>query len=527
MILWGEAVKKEHAKKVRQIKAKYWVKRLFNSVTLGVVCIIVIAVVLLYTSLRNNRLATQSAEDAVHSISEFYLEELGERRSQSISSRLDQAANHMKNVFKIDEGDKLKNQDELRGFLQMIKALYGYDKVGVVDENEILYTEHATISGVSRYSFLEDKITEPTIYTANLYGARKQMFLAMPIKGIKLGKKKLKLCFIQLDLSQMLDEITQQSAEGKNDTASNVYYSNGEDMINFSYRGGETTNNILKQLRNVTFTDNHKYKQVSDDFRYEKKGFVSFLKNGTVNYMYYTPIENTKWMFTVTITESSISNNISGIRDAMMKHNSQQLYTIIIVMLVAFTLFILYSRKRQKDEKKTLVKLSQTDAMTALYNRGGGEKAIRTMIEKGEEGLFILLDADKFKSINDNYGHDVGDMVIVAIADGLRNSFRGEDILMRLGGDEFAVYAPGVVNREAAERVVQRLFASLEATKIEELGERKIYVSLGAAFWNGVEQVSFDELYKRADNSLYDSKKEEGYKVNFYEDKPFSFDDIE
>ncbi len=506
---------------------KYWVKRLLNSVTIGIVCIIVIALVLLYTSFRNSRLSEQSADEGVHSISEFYLEELGQRRSQTIASRLNQAAQNMNNVFNIAKQQKIENQKELRDFLQMVKALYGYDKVGIVDENELLYTEHATISGISRYSFLGDKIDKPTVYTVNLYGARKQMVLAMPVKGIKLGKTKLKLCFMQLDLSQMLDEISQQSAESKNDTISNVYYSNGEDMINYSYRESEGTNNILKLLRNVTYMDNHSYRQLSDDFRYGKSGFVSFIRDDVVNYMYYTPIENTKWMFTVTITESSISNNVSGIRDAMMKHNSQQLYTIMVVMVLAFALFILYSRKRQKDEKKTLVKLSQTDAMTGLYNRGGGEKAIRGMLEKGNEGLFILLDADKFKSINDTYGHDVGDMVIIAIADALRGSFRGEDILMRLGGDEFAVYAPGIVNKNAATRVVERLFAALDATHIPELKERKIFVSLGAAFWNGVEQVSFDELYKRSDESLYDSKKVEGNYVNFFEDRAFTFDDIE
>ena len=519
---------KKRTKVARSRKIKYWIKRLLNGVTIGIVCIIVIALVLLYTSFRNSRLSELSADEAVHSISEFYLEELAQRRAQTIASRLDQAAMNMNKVFDFAKKEKYEDQDDLRSFLQMVKALYGYDKMGVVDEDEILYTEHATISGISRYSFLEEKIKKPTVYTANLYGARKQMILAMPVSGIKVGNKKIKLCFIQLNLSQMLEEIAQESVESQgNETVSNVYYSNGEDMVNFSYRNSEETNNILKQLRNVTYMDNHNYKELSDNFRYGKSGFVSFLKNDTVNYMYYTPVENTKWMFAVTITESSISSNISGIRDAMMKHNLQQLYTIMIVMFIAFVLFILYSRKRQRDEKKTLVKLSQTDAMTGLYNRGGGEKAIRSMIEKGNEGLFILLDADKFKSINDNYGHDVGDMVIIAIADALRGSFRGEDILMRLGGDEFAVYAPGVVNKEAATRVVDRLFSALDATVIPELGERKILVSLGAAFWNGVEQVSFDDLYKRSDECLYDSKKVEGNQVNFYEDRPFSFEDME
>ena len=496
-------------------RIKKLIARWNSGVTIGVICILVIAFVLLYTSVRNSRLSEESADEAVHSISEFYLQELGERRAQTIATRIDQMIENLGNVFDIAKRSNLKDQNELRQFLQMVKALYGYDKLAVVDENEILYTEHATISGVSRYSFLTEKITKPSIYTANLYGARKQMILAMPLKGIRFGKKKLKLSFIQLDLASILEEITKNSENA--DTISNVYYNNGEDLISFSNRGEDQANNILHALREVEYMDNHSFTQLKEDFRYGRAGFVSFRRGGVINYMYYTPVKNTNWMFTVMIYESSISNNISDIRDKMMSHNATQLIIIIVVMVMAFTLFLLYSRRMQQKEKKTLVKLSQTDAMTGLYNRGGGEKAIRTALFDGEEGVFFLLDADKFKSINDTYGHDVGDQVIISIADSLKKSFRGEDIVMRLGGDEFAVYAPGVLSEEAADRVIGRLFSTIDAIDIPALGDRKICVSLGAAFWRNAEALSFDELYKRSDLKLYDSKLVEGNRVNYYQ----------
>ena len=134
----------------------------------------------------------------------------------------------------------------------------------------------------------------------------------------------------------------------------------------------------------------------------------------------------------------------------------------------------------------------------------------------GVEGMFCLMDADKFKSINDNYGHDVGDKVIKAIAECLKKTFRNTDITMRLGGDEFAVYVVGVMNEINGEFFIENFFEEIDAIKIPELGKRKITISLGAAFFNVEENLSFAEVYKRADSAAYESKKFTGNHYTFY-----------
>lgn len=169
-----------------------------------------------------------------------------------------------------------------------------------------------------------------------------------------------------------------------------------------------------------------------------------------------------------------------------------------------------------KRREKHLLYLSETDAMTGIRNRGGGEKAIAELMAVGVEGMFCLMDADKFKSINDNYGHDVGDKVIKAIADCLQKAFRNTDITMRLGGDEFAAYATGVTDEEYGEIIIMRLFNLIDKIDIPELGERKITISLGAAFFKLEEDLTFAELYKRADSVAYESKKTEGNFATFY-----------
>ena len=175
---------------------------------------------------------------------------------------------------------------------------------------------------------------------------------------------------------------------------------------------------------------------------------------------------------------------------------------------MVFAIEIIEEEKRRADELK---RKSETDLMTGLRNRGSGEKAIRELIGGKVAGMFCLMDADKFKSINDNFGHDVGDKVIKAIANALKRTFRNNDIVMRLGGDEYAVYAVGVTDAERGKALIQRLFNEVDDIYISELaGKRKITISLGSAFFDGKENISFEEVYKRADSGTYQSKKVQG-----------------
>ena len=177
---------------------------------------------------------------------------------------------------------------------------------------------------------------------------------------------------------------------------------------------------------------------------------------------------------------------------------------------------ILNDEKRQQEK---LLYLSETDRMTGINNRGSGEKKIRELIAEGQGGMFVLMDVDKFKSINDNYGHNVGDKVLIEFAGCLKKAFRANDIIMRLGGDEFAVYVPDVHNEAAGERIINRLFNVLDNTDIPELNGNKFYISAGAAFYQTDDKYSFEELYKRADSCTYISKKHKGNYASYYEAK--------
>lgn len=181
-------------------------------------------------------------------------------------------------------------------------------------------------------------------------------------------------------------------------------------------------------------------------------------------------------------------------------------------------IFAVESINEQKRREKQLITQAETDTMTGLYNRNGGISKIQESLHDKKHGLLCLFDVDKFKQVNDNYGHQVGDKVIIAVAEAMRKIFRDEDVLLRLGGDEYIAYLNKISTEAQGTIAISRLFNELENVVIEEIPDYRISISLGAAFFKSDSGLSFDDLYKRADTCTYESKKIEGKSFTFWRD---------
>ena len=212
-------------------------------------------------------------------------------------------------------------------------------------------------------------------------------------------------------------------------------------------------------------------------------------------------------------------------------HRTMTIFSIILLLIVVslIDIFLRMNAKNAelqalntrvlREEKRgdELQALSETDRMTKLNDRISGARKVGELLKAGEKGMFLELDIDRFKAINDTYGHQTGDTVILAIANALRSTFRTNDVTMRLGGDEFGVFAVGIVDRQMGEAIIGRLFHMLEELDIPELNGEKVCVSVGAALCSGDRKMSFQELYAKADDALYVSKKTPGNSLSFSE----------
>lgn len=171
------------------------------------------------------------------------------------------------------------------------------------------------------------------------------------------------------------------------------------------------------------------------------------------------------------------------------------------------------SNKRLENE---LLYLSETDELTKISNRRSGERKTELLLLNGIDGMFCIFDVDKFKTINDSYGHAAGDKVLAAVAHSMTKSFRGRDVTMRLGGDEFSVYAVGIKTEEQGRICVERLFKEIDRIDLPELKGHKVSVSVGAVLCSQETNISYTDYYKFADSVMYISKKAAGNHLEFY-----------
>ncbi|MFP4167225.1 MAG: GGDEF domain-containing protein [Desulfonatronovibrionaceae bacterium] len=154
--------------------------------------------------------------------------------------------------------------------------------------------------------------------------------------------------------------------------------------------------------------------------------------------------------------------------------------------------------------------LAKTDYLTQVYNRRSfydvAEKELRRSERFNLPISALVLDIDDFKSVNDRYGHSVGDVVLKDLADACRSTLREFDTLARYGGEEFVALLPGADCKQAAG-VAERLRQTIAGTCLGGLSPGEwVTVSIGVAE-KGPEQCTVDTLIDRADQALLKAKK--------------------
>ncbi|MDH0613753.1 MULTISPECIES: GGDEF domain-containing protein [unclassified Agrobacterium] len=163
--------------------------------------------------------------------------------------------------------------------------------------------------------------------------------------------------------------------------------------------------------------------------------------------------------------------------------------------------------KQQRALAEQLRTLSETDALTGVFNRRALEKAVRALLTGDEQyhalGVMII-DIDHFKSINDRHGHAMGDLALQKTANLLRSALRKGDILARYGGEEFVVVLQDVSHATATADRLRRL---IEAQTIDEQSGLSLTASFGVV-WQEVRAItSWEELIAIADDRLYEAKR--------------------
>ena len=164
-----------------------------------------------------------------------------------------------------------------------------------------------------------------------------------------------------------------------------------------------------------------------------------------------------------------------------------------------------------QEQAKILEEMAITDPLTQAYNRRHFFKLAKIEMERAQNHFLplsvIVIDADHYKRINDTFGHQIGDLVLIKLVEICQGVIRKTDVFARYGGEEFVILMPET-NTETALQIAERIRETVESTKLLVNGQIvQITISLGLSTYDNKQALSFDSLLTQADRALYKSKR--------------------
>ena len=289
------------------------------------------------------RSARMDSEKAVRSVSLLYLDELAGRREQVVSNNLQEKIKTIRTAIELLSEEDLQDKAHLEAYQKEMKQLFSLERFAFVDEDGLIYTSMGTAADIEDYAFDYREISGPEISVLNLSSPEKKVIIAIPVQ-IPFDGKNLKVCFMQIDMEEMLSGVSMKAQEG-GATFCNIYTSDGIALSNTVLGGLAVEDNLLEAMKIAKFDSGYSYEKMLQDFTEGKRGEVCFTYTGYEETLSYVPVEGTNWLLTYLIRESVISDNIRAISDQILARSIMLSLLIAAVLIALFVYIYLQSRK--------------------------------------------------------------------------------------------------------------------------------------------------------------------------------------
>lgn len=370
--------------------------------------------------------ASKDTDKAVRAVSHMFMEELVGRREQVVASNLQSNIDTIETAVDLLTDSDLSSVENLQAYQRRMRSLYHLDKFAFVGESGTIYTADGPQDNIDEYSFDYKNLTEPDISIFNLNTAEKKAVIAVPIKGKKLGEEDLKVCFMEIDMAEMLKGASMESSED-DATFCNIYTTDGIALSNTILGGLAVEDNLLVALQHADMEKGKSYEDVESDFKNLERGEVAFTYDGIKETLTYTPIDGTDWMLTYLIRESVISDNIGSISRATVLRGLMQTALTALVLIAMFMYILRQNRKnaevlaeREAEEAANRAKQEEMEKQLELQNEllsqkahGEQQRNLITALSSDYRSVYLLsLDKDRgicYQSRKDLNGFKAGE----------------------------------------------------------------------------------------------------------------------
>ncbi|MDO4862825.1 MAG: response regulator [Ruminococcus sp.] len=369
---------------------------------------VLIALILICGTLWTGHSAKRDTESAVRSVSLLYLDELAGRREQVVSQMLSRNVSNIRVAISLMTDEDLSDVEHLMVYQARMKKLYSLEKFAFVDTNGLIYTSLGTKTDIDRYAFDYQTLTDSDISIKVEEGGTKKVVIAVPVDRLNVEGNTLVCCFMEIDMSVMLEGVSLQS-DNNNTTFCNIYTKDGTALTDMVLGGHASEDNLLTALEHASFEDSYSYGKVQRDFEEHEGGVAAFTYDGVQETLSYAPIRGTDWMLTYLIRETVISDKISTVSNGIIMRSLVQTLLTAAIMFILFMLMFGQTKRAAKleleketAETESRVKQQELEQRIALQEQ---------LIEQGQalsDALTAAEEASKAKTVFlSNMSHEI------------------------------------------------------------------------------------------------------------------------
>lgn len=346
-------------------------------------------------------------------------------------------------------------------------------------------------------------------------GERRVVF-AVPIAPVEIEGKTYTSLAVSYKNSTIEEMIGGHSYNGQSDCY--IIYPNGDVMLSEEPKSEIETQmeNLFDYLEQNAKVDDEALAAARQGVENGETGSLLYRYEGKSYYLVYRPVGFQDLSIVGIVSRDAVDSGMRKIQNATI--------LLLLVLFASAAAMLVWIIKRdagfrvqekeralhqEEQARQQMESLANTDGLTGLYNERYFNALLKEKAQRQEPFALFYLDLDRFKPVNDTYGHDVGDQLLKQVANRLRDCARESDAVFRIGGDEFALILDGGMTQEFCEKRMQKIKDAIREPFTLKAATVQVGTSCGYALFPA-ESGDAREIRILADQRMYEDKQRSG-----------------
>ena len=357
---------------------------------------------------------------------------------------------------------------------------------------------------------------KPTVSSYVMINGERRVVFAVPIAPVEIEGKTYTSLAVSYKNSTIEEMIGGHSYNGQSDCY--IVYPDGNVMLSEEPKSEIETQmeNLFDYLEENAQTDAKDLAAARQGVENGGTGSMLYRYEGENYYLIYRPVGFQDLSIVGIVQRDVVDRGMRNIQNATI--------LLLLAIFLSAAVVLVWSVKwdahlrvaekeralhQEEQARQQMESLANTDGLTGLYNERYFNALLKEKAQRQEAFALFYLDLDRFKPVNDTYGHDVGDQLLKQVANRLRDCERESDTAFRIGGDEFALIINGAMTQEFCEKRMQKIKDSIREPFVLKAATVQVGTSCGYSLFPG-ESDDAREIRILADQRMYEDKQRSG-----------------